>query len=59
MIARVEMTAPALVYAMRCDCSGYYTCNSCPTDIADRANDAAEVLRAALPIADEITKERS
>ncbi|PTL55735.1 hypothetical protein [Paraconexibacter algicola] len=30
--------------AMRCTCEGYYTCNRCLHDIANRAEDAAEFL---------------
>lgn len=29
---------------MGCDCTGYYRCHTCPTRIADRADDAVEVL---------------
>lgn len=31
--------------SMGCSCDGYYTCNGCERQIADRADDAAEVLR--------------
>lgn len=31
--------------SMGCACDGYYTCNGCERQIAERANDAAEVLR--------------
>lgn len=34
--------------ADQCDCDGYYQCNTCPSRIAERADDAADVLRAAL-----------
>jgi hypothetical protein len=31
-----------------CDCEGYYKCGTCPARIANRADDAVEVARAAL-----------
>ena len=34
--------------SMQCECDGYYRCGSCPTRIADRAEDAAEILKRSL-----------
>lgn len=31
-----------------CDCEGFYTCNRCPHELADRVNDEVEAMRVAL-----------
>ena len=34
--------------SMQCECDGYYRCGSCPTRIANRAEDVAEILKRSL-----------
>lgn len=34
--------------SMQCECDGYYRCGSCPTRIANRAEDVAEILQRSL-----------
>lgn len=46
--AHDALTGLEVAASMRCTCDGYYKCNSCPNEIAEQAEQTAEILRAAL-----------